>query len=388
MIKLLAGVFIENPNNFKDAQVRYKYGVLCGIAGIALNILLFASKYLAGVLSGSIAITADSFNNLSDAGSSLITLIGFKLAKSKPDPEHPFGHGRIEYISGLGVSFLILLMGFELAKSSVEKIMNPQDIETGIVPFAVMAISICIKLYMSVYNRSIGKKIDSGAMLATAKDSLSDCIATFAVIVSMLVVRFTGVNIDGICGFLVALMIMLAGVSSVKETIGPLLGQKPDAELVESIQRDVMENEYVLGIHDMVVHDYGPGRMMVSLHAEVDGTGDIFVLHDAIDTIESKINEKFCCETVIHMDPIVVDDDEINTLKHQISQTLKDYNEKIKLHDFRVVKGPTHTNVIFDAVVPFDIKQTDIQIKRSLEELISSNYENTFAVIKIDKDYV
>lgn len=388
MIKLLAGIFIKNADNFKDVQVRYKYGVLCGIAGIALNILLFISKYLAGVLSGSIAITADSFNNLSDAGSSLITLIGFKLAKSKPDPEHPFGHGRIEYLSGLGVSFLILLMGFELAKSSIEKIMNPQDIETGLVAFLVMAISICIKFYMSVYNKSIGKKIDSGAMLATAKDSLSDCIATFAVIVSMLVLHFTDVNIDGICGLLVALMIMLAGISSVKETIGPLLGQKPDAELVENIQRDVMENEYVLGIHDMVVHDYGPGRMMVSLHAEVDGKGDIFVLHDAIDTIESKINEKFCCETVIHMDPIIVDDEEINTLKHKISQTLKEYNEKIKLHDFRVVKGPTHTNVIFDAVVPFDIKQSDIQIKRSLEQLISSNFENTFAVIKIDKDYV
>ncbi len=388
MIKLLARLFIKNPDDFKNAQVRYKYGVLCGISGIALNIALFVSKYLAGVFSHSIAITADSFNNLSDAGSSLITLIGFKLAKSKPDPEHPFGHGRIEYLSGLGVSFLILLMGFELAKSSIEKIMNPQDIETGIVPFAIMAVSICVKFYMSVYNRSIGKKIDSGAMLATAKDSLSDCAATFAVIISMLVARFFGVNIDGICGLLVAFMIMLAGVSSVREMVGPLLGQKPDPELVESIQKDVMENEYVLGIHDMVVHDYGPGRIMVSLHAEVDGTGDIFVLHDAIDTIESRINEKFGCETVIHMDPIIVDDDEINTLKHNISQTLKSYNEKIKLHDFRVVKGPTHTNVIFDAVVPFDIKQTDAQIKQSLEKLISENYENTFAVIKIDKDYV
>lgn len=388
MIKLIARIFIRDFNNYKNSDVRYKYGILCGACGIVLNVLLFAAKYFAGVLSHSIAITADSFNNLSDAGSSVITLIGFRFAKAKPDPEHPFGHGRIEYLSGLGVSFLILLMGFELAKSSIEKIINPQDIETGIVPFVILAISICVKLYMCFYNNSVGKKIDSGAMLATAKDSLSDCIATFAVMVSMIIARFAGMNVDGICGVLVAFMIMLAGISSVRETIGPLLGQKPDPELVERIQNMVMQNEYVLGIHDMVVHDYGPGRLMVSLHAEVDGKGDIFVLHDAIDMIENRINEEFGCESVIHMDPIVTDDDEINTLKKEIIEKLRVYNERIKLHDFRVVKGPTHTNVIFDAVVPFDIKESDVQIKKSLEELVKNNFENTFAVIKIDKDYV
>lgn len=388
MIKILSRIFIRDAQNYKNAEVRYKYGVLCGFFGIFLNIVLFAAKYFAGIISNSIAIMADSFNNLSDAGSSAITLLGFKLAKSKPDKQHPFGHGRMEYLSGLVVSFLIILMGFELAKSSVDKILNPVKLETGFVPFLILILSIGVKFYMSFYNRSIGKKIDSSAMLATAADSLSDCIATFAVIISMVISHFADVNVDGICGCIVAVLIMLAGINSVRDTISPLLGQKPDPELVANIEKTVLADENVIGIHDMVVHDYGPGRIMVSLHAEVDGKGDIFVLHDAIDTIENRINAEFGCEAVIHMDPIVTDNDEINNLKMGIVRCIREYNKDIHIHDFRMVKGPTHTNVIFDAVVPFAVKIPDADIKKDIEKIVSENFENTFAVVKIDNEYV
>ena len=388
MINLLSRIFIKDYKNYKNAEVRYKYGILCGIFGIFLNVVLFAAKYFAGVISNSIAIMADSFNNLSDAGSSVITLIGFKLAKSKPDSKHPFGHGRMEYLSGLVVSFLIILMGFELAKSSIEKILNPTDIETGIVPLLVLAVSILIKLYMSFYNRNIGKKIDSGAMQATASDSLSDSIATFAVMVSMIVSHFAGINVDGICGCIVSVLIMYAGINSVRDTISPLLGQKPDPALVASIEKTVLENENVIGVHDMVVHDYGPGRIMVSLHAEVDGKGDIFVLHDAIDLIENRLHDEFGCEAVIHMDPIVTDDAETNATKLKVIGILREYSATIHIHDFRMVKGPTHTNVIFDAVVPFEFSGSDKEVKAAIECVISQNLENTNAVVKIDRGYV
>ncbi len=388
MIKLLAKIFIKNADDYKNSQVRYKYGVLCSICGIVLNIALFAAKYFAGIISHSIAITADSFNNLSDAGSSVVTLIGFKLAKAKPDLEHPFGHGRIEYLSGLVVSFLIILMGFELAKDSFSKILNPEKIEISKASVVILILSIAVKFYMSVYNRSFGKKIDSGAMLANAKDSLSDCIATSAVLLSMAVAYFADVNIDGICGLLVAIMIMFAGISSVHETIGPLLGQKPDAQLVKNIENAVLDNEYVLGVHDMVVHDYGPGRLMVSLHAEVDGKGDIFVLHDAIDSIENHISSKYGCEAVIHMDPIVTDDETINNMRINVCRCVTQLYEQARIHDFRMVQGPTHTNVIFDVVIPFDAKESDALIKQNIENTVAKNFENTFAVVKIDKEYV
>ncbi len=388
MINLLSRIFIKDYKNYKNAEVRYKYGILCGIFGVFLNVVLFAAKYFAGVISNSIAIMADSFNNLSDAGSSVITLIGFKLAKSKPDSKHPFGHGRMEYLSGLVVSFLIILMGFELAKSSIEKILNPTDIETGIVPMLVLAVSILIKLYMSFYNRNIGKKIDSGAMQATASDSLSDSIATFAVMLSMIISHFAGINVDGICGCIVSVLIMYAGINSVRDTISPLLGQKPDPELVANIERTVLANENVIGVHDMVVHDYGPGRIMVSLHAEVDGKGDIFVLHDAIDLIENRLHDEFGCEAVIHMDPIVTDDEETNSTKLRVIGILREYSSSIHIHDFRMVKGPTHTNVIFDAVVPFEFNGSDKEVKTAIECVISQSLENTNAVVKIDRGYV
>ena len=275
MITLLSKIFVNGKENERQA-----YGTLCSVVGIMLNVMLFAGKYFAGIISHSIAITADAFNNLSDAGSSFITLIGFRFAGKKPDTEHPFGHGRFEYISGFIVSIAILMMGFELGKSSVSKIIHPVAVETGKLSIIILFISVCVKLYMALYNTRIGKKIDSTAMKATAMDSLSDMVATSVVLLSMLIMKFTCLSIDGISGLLVALFILYAGYNAAKDTLGPLLGQPPKKEFVHEIEDIVLSYEDVVGIHDLVVHDYGPGRCMISLHAEVPGDGDIYKLHD------------------------------------------------------------------------------------------------------------
>ncbi|MGN0518490.1 MAG: cation diffusion facilitator family transporter [Acutalibacteraceae bacterium] len=356
--------------------------------GIVLNMLLFAGKYFAGILSGSIAITADAFNNLSDAGSSIVTLAGFKLAAKKPDPDHPFGHGRIEYITGFIVSLLILLMGFEIAKSSVEKIFNPQNTQISLLSITILVVSILIKLYMAIYNKSIGKKINSAAMAATASDSLSDCIATAVVLLSMIVFWFTHLNIDGYCGILVSIFIFRAGITAAKETISPLLGQPPEPEFVKSIEDIVMAHEEIIGIHDLIVHDYGPGRVMISLHGEVSGDGNIYKLHDAIDNIENELNEKLNCLAVIHMDPVDVNNEKVNEYKGKVKGIINKFDSNISMHDFRMVSGPTHTNVIFDIVVPFDYKLSDNEVKSKISELILEFDPACFAVITVDKSYV
>ncbi len=292
MIRLLAGIFIKNKERMEDQGVRRSYGMLCSIVGICLNVFLFAGKYLAGILSGSIAITADAFNNLSDAGSSVITLVGFKFSGMKPDKDHPFGHGRIEYLSGLGVAMLIILMGFELFKSAAGKILHPEPVETGALTVAILLVSVAMKLYMWFYNRSVGIKIESEAMKATATDSLSDSVATSAVLLSMLVSHYTGMLVDGWCGLVVAVMVLYAGYKAAKDTIDPLLGGPPSKEFVREIRDIVMSHEEIIGIHDLVVHDYGPGRCMVSLHGEVPANGDLIALHDLIDHIEKELGEK------------------------------------------------------------------------------------------------
>ena len=275
MISFLSRLLIQNREQVNDPEVRRRYGILCGAVGICLNILLFAGKFIAGTLAASIAITADAINNLSDAGSSLITLIGFKLAGHAPDPDHPFGHGRIEYISGLVVSFLIILMGVELLKSSVDKILHPAPVEGGVLVVVILAVSIAVKIYMYLYNRSIGRRIDSAAMKATAADSLSDTAATAVVLAATLIGQCTGVMIDGWCGILVAAFILYSGINAAKDTISPLLGQPPEEAFVKQIEQIVMSHEEVQGMHDLIVHDYGPGRVMISLHAEVPAPGDI-----------------------------------------------------------------------------------------------------------------
>ncbi|MGN1094926.1 MAG: cation diffusion facilitator family transporter, partial [Eubacteriales bacterium] len=352
MITLISKIFINNRENTDLPEVRGAYGKMCGIVGIILNIILFASKLTAGMISGAISITADAFNNLSDAGSSVITLLGFRMAGQKPDRDHPFGHGRIEYVSGLIVSMLIIIVGFELGKSSVEKIISPEAVEFSIIAVVILAASVLVKAYMAFYNFKIGKKISSAAMKATGTDSLSDCVATGTVLVCLLISHFFNVNIDAYCGLAVAAFIIFSGLRSAKETIDPLLGTPPTKELIGKISEIVYSYGEVKGIHDLIVHDYGPGRLMISLHAEVPSDADMLATHDMIDNIEKELREKLNCDAVIHMDPIVTDDGVTCEIRKKISELVKCIDRRMTIHDFRMVSGPTHTNVIFDVVVP------------------------------------
>ena len=387
MISLLAKLFIKDYTNVTDSKVREAYGVLCGGMGIALNILLFLGKFLAGTISGSIAITADAFNNLSDAGSSFITLIGFKLGSQKPDPEHPFGHGRMEYLSGLAVAVLIIVMALELFKSSFDKILHPEVLECSAVIVLILLASIAVKIYMAIYNHNVGKKIHSAAMGATAKDSMSDTIATTVVLISTIVGAIWGIPIDGYCGVLLSILIFMAGIGAIKDTVGPLLGTAPDKEFVERIEEIVMAHDIVKGMHDLVVHDYGPGRVMISLHAEVPHTEDILVIHDEIDNIEEELGDKLNCEAVIHMDPIIMDDEKVNEVKEYVGNIVCQVGEELNFHDFRMVSGNSHTNLIFDVVVPFKYRMSDEVIKKAIQEAIWVNYPRYNAVIHIDHTY-
>ena len=388
MITLLSKIFIKDRTDYLSPAVRRAYGTLCSIVGIFLNILMFAGKFIAGTIAKSVSITADAFNNLSDAASSIITLLGFRLAGKKPDPNHPFGHGRIEYLSGLAVSVLILVMGFELLKSSVTKIFNPEPIVPSMLAGGIMVAAILIKVYMAIYNKGIGKKIDSAAMAAVAADSLSDTISTFVVLLSMIVYKLFDVNIDAYAGVLVAVLILKTGIESVRDTIAPLLGQAPEPELVNRIEEIVMSQEHVVGIHDFIVHDYGPGRLFVSLHAEVPGDIDIFVLHDEIDNAEFDLRREIGCEPTIHMDPVVVNDERVIAMKEKIKGIIKEYDEVLSFHDFRMVPGETHTNLLFDVVVPAKYGKTNEVVNAELKELVESRCEGCFAVMHVEQSYV
>lgn len=387
MISILSKIFLRKKDMVSD-EGRRALGMLCSIFGIFLNVLLFFGKLIAGMLSGSIAITADAFNNITDAGSSFITLIGFKFAGMKPDTKHPFGHGRFEYISGLLVSIIIIIVGFELFTTSVDKIMNPEPLSGNyMIAIVILVCSILAKGYMFFYNRAIGKKINSAGMKATAMDSLSDCAATTVVLIALIIGINTGVLIDGWCGCAVSLFVLFAGIRSAFETIQPLLGTSPDEEFVKSVEKLVMSHEVVIGIHDMVVHDYGPGRQMISLHAEVDGSGNIFIIHDEIDIIEQELASTFGCEAVIHMDPIETDNEITNSYKLKVTELIKEIHPETTIHDFRMVPGPSHTNLIFDAVVPYEITDGNDELTTRIENLVSGNLKNCFAVIKIDRPY-
>ena len=388
MISLLAKRFIKDYNNMKSPHVRHSYGMLCGIMGIFLNLVLFIGKFLAGTISHSIAITADAINNLSDAGSSFITLAGFKMASQKPDPDHPYGHGRIEYLSGLFVSLLIILMAVELLKTSVNKIIHPTETSISLLVMIILAVSILVKLYMSFYNRNIGKKIDSSALLATAADCRGDMISTLLVLISSAISYFFGFHIDGYCGLLVGLFILYSGFNAAKDTIDPLLGKAPDKEYVEKIEEIVTSHDLILGIHDMMIHDYGPGRVVVSLHAEVPSDGDILEMHDLIDHIEHDLSEMCNCEAVIHMDPISVNDPETTALKEQIRIIIKDIDENLQFHDFRIVKGPTHTNLLFDVLVPFKFPVKDSELIVMIDRKVKELDPAYFIVVKVDHTYI
>ena len=388
MISLLAKWFIPRREQVEDGAVRRAWGALCGFAGIALNLLLFAGKLAAGALSGSIAVTADAFNNLSDAGSSVVTLLGFRLAGKKPDSDHPFGHGRMEYVSGLVVAGLILLMGAELVKTSVDKIAHPEAVTFSWLAAAILLVSIAVKLYMYMYNKAVGKKIGSAAMAATAADSLSDTAATAAVLLSMIVGKLANVQLDGWVGLLVALFILWSAVQAARDTISPLLGQAPDPALVQEIEALVLAHDTVVGVHDLVVHDYGPGRRIISLHAEVPADGQVLELHDVIDNIESELARKLHCEAVIHMDPVVVGDPVVAALREQTAALVKTIDPRITIHDFRMVPGKTHTNLIFDAVIPFDEQLTRPQVAQRICRLVEDMDGHYRAVVKIENSYV
>ena len=388
MITFLASLFIKDSKNYKEPSVRQAYGVLSGAVGIGLNILLFFGKWLAGTISGSIAIIADAFNNLSDAGSSIITLIGFRLSGQEPDPEHPFGHGRMEYISGLLVSVALLVMGFELIGSSIGKLRSPEPIESSALVFGILIASILVKLYMFFYNHSLSKKIESAAMKATSVDSLSDTVATTLVLIATLISKYTGLLLDGWFGILVGLFILYTGGSTLKETIDLLLGQPPKQEFIDEVKEIVLGHSMVHGVHDLIVHDYGPGRVMISLHAEVDVNGDIQDIHEQIDHIEHELQEKLHCSATIHMDPIVTDDKEVLAMKAKVEEMVHFLDESFSMHDFRMVRGSTRTNLIFDVEVPRKTSYTDNEIvnwlKERIHELPGSKY---FAVIQIDHEY-
>ena len=388
MITLLAKIFIPDSENVGSAAVRGAYGKLCGALGIVLNIILFAGKLTAGAVSGAISVVSDAFNNLTDAASSIITLLGFRMSEQEADKDHPFGHGRIEYVSGLIVSMIIMLVGFELAKSSVEKIFSPEKVTFSILTAVILAVSVLVKAYMAYYNFYVGKKIGSAAIKATATDSLSDCAATTAVLVCLVVSHLTSVNIDAYCGLAVSVFILFSGFRAAKETVDPLLGTPPSKETIAKIETIVASHPEVEGVHDLIVHDYGPGRAMISLHAEVSADADLLATHDMIDNIEKELREKLGCDAVIHMDPIVTDDETILALRDTVTKIVRSVDERLSIHDFRVVTGPTHTNVIFDTVVPYDVKKSDRDIRDSICAAIRKESGTYFAVINIDRSYV
>jgi len=384
MTELLIKLFVKDGKNIKDPKVRSAYGKLSGAVGIAVNLVLCAAKFLVGLLTGSITVTADAVNNLSDAGSSIITLFGFKLSEKPADKEHPYGHGRIEYISALTVSIFVIIMGVELLKSSVEKIRTPEAVEFSLTAVAVLAVSILGKLWLAFFNWKLGKKINSTATKAVVTDSLSDTASTLVALISLIVSHKTGFNCDGYFGAAVSLLILWSGVSLVKETLAPLLGQPPEKEFYEQIKKEIMSYEGIVGVHDLIIHDYGPSRLFASAHAEVPADVDIMQSHDTIDLIEHEIQKKYGMLISIHLDPIVVDDERINELRELTQNVVKELNPDFSIHDFRVVDGTTHTNLIFDVVITYDEKRSPSEIINLISEKLSKIDERFFCVITVD----
>lgn len=386
MLTLLYRLVRGRRSSMSSADERGLWGSLCGAVGIGLNLLLFAVKLFAGTVAGSIAVTADAFNNLSDAASSVITIIGFRLAGQKPDPTHPFGHGRMEHVTGLIISALILLTGYELLTSSIGAIAASPEVGFGLLPAGILLLSVLVKGYMFAYNRAVGKRIQSATVLACASDSLYDMLATAIVLLGMLCHRFFGWHIDGWCGLLVSLFILKGGICSGRDTVNELLGHAPDPALVREIEAIVLSHQEISGIHDLIVHDYGAGRLMVSLHAEVSAEGDLLLLHDAIDNVERQIRDKIGCFATIHMDPVQTADETVSALYHQVKDMVQTFDPTLSMHDFRMVPGATHTNLIFDVVVPYGYSMPDQEVVAALSSRIRAMGEY-YAVIEIDKSY-
>lgn len=384
MHTILIKQFIKDYENTSDLKVREAYGTLGSITGIIVNIILAIAKYFAGIISGSISVTADAINNLSDAGSSIISLIGVKLSAKPADKGHPYGHGRVEYISALAVSFVVLLMGIELFKSSVDKIINPVPVKFNILSLVILAVSILAKLWLGFFNKKLGEKINSAPMMAVMKDSFSDCLATGVALASIIVSAFSDISIDGYLGVIVAGFIFLAGFNILRETMADLLGKPADKEFTEMIEKKILSYDKIVGVHDMIIHDYGPGRKFASAHAEVSSLEDIMEIHDIIDLAERDIMNEFGLIISIHTDPIVTDDERINSLKDMTNNIVKEISDEMSIHDFRVVDGPTHTNLIFDLIIPHKFHLSNEEIRKTIEDKLSKIDERYFVVITIE----
>lgn len=386
MIEFLIRRFVPDWQQVQRTDVRERYGTLAAAVGILSNIFLCIIKGLIGLFSGSIAVTADAVNNLSDAGSSVITLLAFKIAGKPADEEHPYGHARMEYISGMAVSFIIILLGLELMGSSFEKILHPEEVGVSALTYLVLIVSIAVKLWQGMFNRNLGKRISSEALQATAADSLNDVFSTGAVLLSTLVYQFTAIPIDGWVGMLVAIFITVSGVKLIMETGSPLLGQAPDPQMVRELEEKITAYDGVIGIHDLQVHNYGPGRVFATVHAEVPANRDILVSHDIIDNIEREVGHEMNLNLVIHMDPVVTNDERLNQLHAQVQQIVVGIDSNLSMHDFRAVFGPTHTNLVFDVVVPPGFSLSDSELSRRIEQQVQT-LGSYFCVITVDHNY-
>lgn len=389
MLHYLIRRFIPDHENTSDPQVRRAYGTVCSGLGIGLNMLISLLKLLAGTLSGSIAVMADGINNLSDAASSAITLAGFRLSGKKDDTEHPFGHGRMEYISGLIVAMVIILMGFELAKTSVSRIMHPSHIDLDVLTVVALLLSISVKVYMFIYNHRIGTLIDSPSMKATATDAAGDVLASLAVLFSGVIHHITNLNTDSWTGLIVSILILRAGYCAARDTISPLLGNPPDPEFVRQIEEIVLGHEQIYGMHDLIVHDYGPGRTIISLHAEVPADGSLIELHDLIDNAERRLMQALNIEAVIHMDPVYTRDEKTIELRCKIASALREkIDPRITIHDFRLSACTPGTNVLFDVVIPYGLNRTDETILTDIQSAVKTLNENLFPIVTLEHSYI
>ena len=386
MFQTIMRTFVPGYGQRDDAQVREKSGKVAGAIGIATNLLLFAIKLAAGFLSGSVAVMADAVNNLTDSGSSIVMLVGFKLAGKPADEKHPFGHARMEYLSGVIVSFLVLFLGLELGRTSVEKIISPQPADFNLLALGILAVSVVIKLWQCFFYRSVGKTIHSDTVFATSSDSRNDAIATTVVLLGALITRFAGANLDGVLGLAVAVFIVISGVKLVIETGNPLLGVAPDEALVKQIYEKILSYEGVFGIHDLTVHNYGEGKCFASVHCEVPAERDILLSHDIIDNIERDFEKDLGIHLVIHLDPIVTGDERTNKLREQVGKLLHVVVPQASMHDFRVVWGVTHSNVVFDVAVPFSLQDSDQQIQERISQAVQTLDPTYRTVITVDRE--
>ena len=388
MITFLIRLFVGKNKDASDTAVRSKYASLAGITGIIVNFLLFLGKLAVGLLAKSVAIIADAFNNISDAGSSVVTLIGFRLANKPVDKEHPLGHGRLEYVTGFIVDALIILVGFELLKSSIDKIIHPSLPSVSILTICILAGAILVKLWLFFFYNKIGKTIRSTAIKGAAFDSVSDCVATTLVLVSAIIARVWGIGIDGYAGILVAAFIMFTGLKAAKETIDLLLGSPPDKEFVDGIYEFVKDYPRVVGVHDVMVHDYGPGRQIVSFHAEVPSDSDINIAHEEVDRLERDMHEKFGCIVTIHLDPIVINDPAVNEMRELVKSSVKEVSPLLSMHDFRMTMGENSVNLIFDLLLLADCPFTDEEAERLVVDKIHEKKQNCFCVIRVEHPYI